>query len=88
MATNAMVATPAITTESRITMNQAARFAFWGEGWVIPMVLMKALAMSRMKFMIPRRLEREYQDLPWLNRAARSRIYSIVLAGVVAGAYT
>jgi hypothetical protein len=62
MATNAMVATPAITRESRATMNHAARFAFWGEGWVIPMVLMKAFAMSRMKFMIPRQLEREYQD--------------------------
>jgi hypothetical protein len=32
-------------------MNQAARFAACGEGWVIPMVLMKAFAINRMNFM-------------------------------------
>ncbi len=31
-------------------MNQAARLAFWGEGWVIPIVLMKALEMRRIRF--------------------------------------
>jgi hypothetical protein len=50
MATNAMVATAAITVASMITMNQAARFAACGEGWVIPMVLMKAFEMSRRNF--------------------------------------
>ena len=51
MATTAMVATATITVASMMTMNHAARFAAWGEGWVIPMVLMKAFAMSRMNFM-------------------------------------
>jgi hypothetical protein len=51
MATIAMVATPASTAESKMTMNQAARFAAWGEGWVIPMVLIKAFAMNWMNFM-------------------------------------
>jgi hypothetical protein len=52
MAKIAMVATAAITAASMITMNHAARFAASGEGWVIPMVLMKAFAMSRMNFMV------------------------------------
>jgi hypothetical protein len=51
MATIAMVATPASTAESKMTMNQAARFAAWGEGWVMPMVLIKAFAMNWMNFM-------------------------------------
>jgi len=51
MATTAMVATAAITAISMMKMNQAARFAACGEGWVIPMVLIKAFAMSRMNFM-------------------------------------
>ena len=34
-----------------MTMNQAARFAACGEGWVIPMVLMKAFEMNRRNFM-------------------------------------
>jgi hypothetical protein len=51
MATIAMVATPASTAESKMTMNQAARFAVWGEGWVIPMVLINAFAMNWMNFM-------------------------------------
>ena len=54
MATIAMVATAAITAESKITMNQAARFAACGEGWVIPMVLIKAFAMNWMNFMFLR----------------------------------
>jgi hypothetical protein len=45
-----MVATTAITAVSMMKMNQAARFAACGEGWVIPMVLMKAFEMSRMNF--------------------------------------
>ena len=51
MATTAMVMTTASTAESMMTMNQAARLAAWGEGWVMPMVLMKALAMNWMNFM-------------------------------------
>jgi hypothetical protein len=51
MARNAMVATVAITVPSMITMNHAARFAACGEGWVIPMVLMKAFDMRRSSFM-------------------------------------
>jgi hypothetical protein len=50
MARNAMVAIAAMTTASRVTMNHAARFAFCGEGWVIPIVLMKAFEMSRRRF--------------------------------------
>ena len=52
MATNAMVATAATTAVSMTTMNQAARFAACGEGWVIPMVLMKAFEMRRMNFIV------------------------------------
>lgn len=51
MARNATVATAAITVPSMITMNHAARFAACGEGWVIPMVLMKAFDMRRSSFM-------------------------------------
>ncbi|MCU1253082.1 MAG: hypothetical protein JWQ49_6111 [Edaphobacter sp.] len=51
MATTAMVMTAATTTESMMTMNQAARLAACGEGWVIPMVLIKAFAMNWMNFM-------------------------------------
>jgi hypothetical protein len=51
MATTAMVATAVITAISMMKMNQAARFAACGEGWVIPMVLMKAFEMNRMNFM-------------------------------------
>jgi len=36
----------ASTAVSMMTMNQAARFAACGEGWVIPMVLIKAFAMN------------------------------------------
>jgi hypothetical protein len=50
MATTATVMTAARTTESMMTMNQAARLAAWGEGWVIPMVLIKAFAMNWMNF--------------------------------------
>jgi len=55
MATNASVPTAASTAVSMITMNQAARFAASGEGWVMPIVLMKAFAMSRMNFISVRR---------------------------------
>jgi hypothetical protein len=51
MATSAMVTTAASTAESMMTMNQAARLAACGEGWVIPMVLIKAFAMNWMNFM-------------------------------------
>ena len=51
MAMIAMVTTAASTAESKMTMNQAARFAACGEGWVIPMVLIKAFAMNWMNFM-------------------------------------
>jgi hypothetical protein len=50
MARIAIVATAASTTVSIVTMNQAARFADLGEGWVIPMVLMKAFDMRRRSF--------------------------------------
>ena len=52
MATMAMVATVAITAVSMITMNQAARFAACGEGWVMPMVLIKAFATNMMNFIV------------------------------------
>jgi hypothetical protein len=88
MARNAIVATPAITMESRITMNQAARLAAWGEGWVIPMVLIKAFAMSRMKFIVSASWRDGSRICYGVNRATSSRIYTFVLAGAVAGAYT
>jgi hypothetical protein len=50
MARNAMVAIAAMTPASRMTMNHAARFAVCGEGWVIPIVLIKAFEMSRRRF--------------------------------------
>ena len=50
MAMMAMDATAAITAVSIMKMNQAARFAASGEGWVMPMVLMKAFAMKWMSF--------------------------------------
>jgi hypothetical protein len=31
-------------------MNQAARFAAWGDGWVMPMVLIKAFEMKSRSF--------------------------------------
>ena len=54
MAIAAMVATAAMTAVSMAKMNQAARFAASGEGWVIPMVLMKAFAMNSMNFTVVR----------------------------------
>jgi hypothetical protein len=51
MATIAMVITTASTALSMMKMNQAARFAACGEGWVMPMVLIKAFAMNWMSFM-------------------------------------
>jgi hypothetical protein len=51
MATAAIVATAASTAKSMMKMNHAARFAAWGEGWVIPMVLIKAFEMNKMNFM-------------------------------------
>ena len=50
MATMAMVATAASTSVSMVTMNQAARLSAWGEGCVMPMVLMNALEMRRRNF--------------------------------------
>jgi hypothetical protein len=44
---------PITRTESRVTINQAARFAVCGEGWVMPMVLMKAFEMMRRMFIFP-----------------------------------
>ena len=51
MAATAMVTTAASTAVSMMTMNKAARFAAWGEGWVIPIVLIKAFAMNWINFM-------------------------------------
>jgi hypothetical protein len=51
MARAAMVTTAASTAVSMATMNQAARFAASGDGWVMPMVLMKAFEMRRRNFM-------------------------------------
>jgi hypothetical protein len=45
-----MLAIAAMTIASKVTMNHAARFAVCGEGWVIPIVLMKAFEMSRRRF--------------------------------------
>ena len=50
MARKAMVAMAARTAVSIVTMNKVARFAAWGEGWVMPMVLMKAFAMKWRNF--------------------------------------
>ena len=77
MATSATVATAASTVESMMKMNQAARFAACGEGWVIPMVLIKALAMNWMNFMclfdgelgqIVAEIVKGAMLLRWLNR--------------------
>ena len=50
MAMKAMAATAASTAVSIVIMNSVARFAAWGEGWVMPMVLMKAFEMNRRSF--------------------------------------
>ena len=54
MARMAMVATAARTAASMVTMNKVARLAAWGEGWVMPMVLMKAFEMKRRSFTLIR----------------------------------
>ena len=54
MANSAIEATRVMTAISMTTMNFAARFAASGEGWVIPIVLIKAFAMSRINFMVIR----------------------------------
>jgi hypothetical protein len=83
MATIAMVATAASTTVSMVTMNQAARFAALGEGWVIPMVLMKAFEMRRRSFTFFRCLGFRcwvgaiVAELMGLNRMGGARIYWI-----------
>jgi hypothetical protein len=91
MAMMAMEATAAITPMSMMTMNLAARFAASGEGWVIPMVLMKAFAMRRRNFIVVRCGVRTHgnKNRGWLSRERR-RVHLIVmgLAGVVAWAYT
>jgi hypothetical protein len=71
-----MVTMAAMTAESMITINQAARFAACGEGWVIPIVLMKAFEMSKMNFMFLRwgfaeivsGIEAGMVSLRWPNR--------------------
>jgi hypothetical protein len=74
MARVAIVATIAITVASMITMNQAARFSAFGEGWVMPIVLMKAFEMSRRSFMAVQRFDvmvagiGSLRVLLWLNR--------------------
>ena len=45
-----MAATAARTAVSMVMMNNVARLAAWGEGWVMPMVLMKAFAMKWRNF--------------------------------------
>ena len=84
MARSATVATAASTAESMMTMNQAARFAACGEGWVIPMVLIKALAMNWMNFMclfdgelgqIVAEIVKGAMLLRWLNRKGLACIY-------------
>jgi hypothetical protein len=50
MARIAMVITPARTPASMVTMKNAARFASRGDGWVMPIVLMKAFEMSKRNF--------------------------------------
>jgi hypothetical protein len=54
MPRNAMVATVVRTAHSMIKMNHAARFAVFAEGWVMPMVLMKAFEMKRRSFTLIR----------------------------------
>jgi hypothetical protein len=101
MAKTAMVTTVASTAASMMTMNQAARFAACGEGWVIPMVLIKAFAMNWMNFISVRWQAGEivaetFQDTLFSrcpNRKVlaciyRFRIYGEGLAGAWAGAYT
>jgi len=50
MAKTAMVPMAARTAASIVTMNQAALLAACGEGWVMPMVLMKAFEIMRRSF--------------------------------------
>jgi hypothetical protein len=47
-----MVTIRVTTVASMMTMNQAARFAAFGEGCVMPMVLMKAFEMKRRSFTV------------------------------------
>ncbi len=50
MASNAMVVTAIRTAHNIVKMNQAARFAAFGEGCVMPIVLMNAFEMKRSSF--------------------------------------
>jgi len=54
MPANAIVTTVLSTPHSMIKMNHAARFAAFAEGWVMPMVLMKAFEMKRSSFTLIR----------------------------------
>ena len=47
-----MVTTVARTADNMMKMNKAARLAALGEGWVMPMVLMKAFEMKRRSFTV------------------------------------
>jgi hypothetical protein len=49
-ARTAIVTTVARTEDNMMKMNQAARLAALGEGWVMPMVLIKAFEMKRRSF--------------------------------------
>jgi hypothetical protein len=51
-ARTAIVTTVAKTADNMMKMNQAARLAALGEGWVMPMVLIKAFEMKRRSFTV------------------------------------
>ena len=79
MAMMAMEATAASTATSMITMNLAARFAASGEGCVIPMVLMKAFAMSRRNFMFMMLSSNHLsKNLAWVS-PGRRRVHLIAM---------
>jgi hypothetical protein len=81
MAMMATEATAASTATSMITMNLAARFAASGEGWVIPMVLMKAFAMRRRNFIVIRCgvSNHRSKNRAWLS-LVRRMVHLIVMA--------
>ena len=53
-ARTAIVTTVATTADNMMKMNQAARLAALGEGWVMPMVLIKAFEMKWRSFTVIR----------------------------------
>jgi hypothetical protein len=89
MAMAAMTATVETTAQSMMTMNQDARLSACGEGLVIPIVLIKALAINCRIFMLSSFVSGAMiAGVELLNRMSVDCIYKSGLAATVAGAYT